>query len=325
MKMLVLTKKDVEKVLTMKDAFQVVENAYSIYSKNAYHMPPRTFEKVEDENTYMLMPCFAENSLGLKVVSTFPTNREIQEDVTNGVILLNDYKTGKIKALMDGTYVTAVKTGAVSGVTMKYFKPTATSIGVIGTGLQGMYQLLAAVEVLDINNVYLYNREIETAESFVQEISKLIDASIEIEICDSNETLVEKSEVVVTTTTAPVPVISEDSSLYGNKLFIGVGAYKVNMRELPQALFESATHLFIDSEDGKREVGDIIDPIENKWIDEKNVVLISDLLAGKMTVDLNPTEPIIFKTISMSLFDTVFGNHIYHEAVKKGIGKTIEM
>ena len=323
--MLLLSEKDVKNSLSMNEAINVMENALFKYASQDFVQPDRTFTTVKDENTFMLMPCFVDDCIGLKVVTTYPTNRGTNSPVTQGVVFINDIETGDPLALINGTFLTTIKTGAVSGVAMRHFKKDAKSVGLIGTGLQGFYQLIAAQSATSVEKIYLYDRSPESIQSFIEKFQEVSKNDVEIIAVTEKEELIRNSEIIITATTSPSPVLPEDNGeLYKNKLVIGVGSYKTHMRELPQTLFEQADYYYIDSEQGKLEVGDIIDPIKNGWVKEEQVVLLSDVLAGKKQAP-ETDNPIVFKTISMALFDAVIGNYVYKKAKELGIGQQFDL
>ena len=311
--------------LSMSNAIDVMEQAFITYTKQDFIMPERMFSQVKEEDTFSLMPCYVDDCIGLKVVTSFPSNNGRGEPVTQGVIMINDRETGKPLSLMNGTLLTAIKTAAVSGVAMRYFKSEATTIGLIGTGLQGLYQLLAAIESTKVEKIYVYNRTPEKIASFKEDFYKLTNQDVEVIAANNIEQLIQHSEIIITATTSLTPVIPNDASLYKGKLVVGVGSYKENMRELPEKLFRSAPYYVIDSEDGKKECGDIIDPIQNGWVSETNVVLLSDLLIGNKKYESSSEEPIVFKTVSMALFDALIGNYVFKKAREQNVGVVVEL
>ncbi|MFC2947649.1 ornithine cyclodeaminase family protein [Virgibacillus sediminis] len=323
--MLILSENDVKQSLSMREAIDVMEQAFITYAKQDFIMPDRIFSQVKEEDTFLLMPCYVDDCIGLKAVTSFPSNNERSEPVTQGVIMINDRETGTPIGLMDGTLLTAIKTAAVSGVAMRYFKKEATTIGLIGTGLQGLYQLLAAIESTEAEKIYVYNRTPEKIEPFKKEFHKLTNQTVEVVTSDTVEQLIHNSEIIITATTSLSPVIPNDATLYKGKLVVGVGSYKENMRELPEELFKSAAYYVIDSEDGKRECGDIIDPIQSGWVENKNIVLLSDLIIGNRNYEPSSEEPIIFKTVSMALFDALIGNYVYKKAQEQNVGVVVEI
>ena len=322
--MLLLSENDIKNSLSMNEAIGVIEEAFHKYAEQNFVQPDRIFSTVKNENTLLLMPCFVDDCIGLKVVTAYPSNRGTSSPVTQGLVLIHDIETGDSLALLNGTFLTTLKTGAVTGVAMRHFKKDAKTVGLVGTGLQGYYQLIAAQEATSVETVYLYNRSPEAVASFIQKF-RTVSKDIEIIAVTVIEDLIRNSEIIITATTSVSPVLPEDmGELYKNKLIIGVGSYKSNMRELPQSLFEQADCYYIDSEQGKTECGDIIDPLKNGWVKENQVVLLSDVLAGNRQVPQNE-NPIVFKTVSMALFDAYIGNTVYKKAKELGIGQSFEL
>lgn len=324
--LLLLSGADVEKSLQMEDAIGVIEDALIKYAHNQYVMPDRTFSQVNDEDTLLIMPCFVDDCIGLKVVTSYPSNRSTDSPVTQGLVMINDLKTGDPLAIINGTILTAIKTAAVSGVGIKYLKNKAKTVGLVGTGLQGLYQLLAAEAVTPVETIYLYNRSPEKIRSFIDKYRSISKNNTEIIVVSDLLELINKSEVIITATTSLTPVLPNEAEIYENKLIVGVGSYKSNMRELPQKLFEEADYYFIDSEKGKEECGDIIDPIKNGWLQEEQVILLSELIIGNMKLEsFQNNSPIIFKTVNMALFDASIGNFVYKKAKSMEIGQEFEI
>lgn len=318
--MYIINEKSVQEAVNMDEAIQVIEKALIKYHHEEYKQPERTFSRIEDENNLLIMPCFVDDCVSLKVVTSYPSNGDLNSNipVTQGTVLIHDIKTGTPLSLINGATMTAIKTGAVSGVAMKHFQSGATTVGLVGTGLQGIYQLLAAISTTNVDTIYLYNRTFEKIQPFIDEMRALTDKDINfVPVVDVRE-LIEKSIIIITATTSLTPVLPNEN-IYENKLIVAVGSYKENMRELPEKLFTGAEFFYIDSSDGKRECGDIMTPLANGWIKEENVVLLSEIVTSHKQKHGN-TEPIIFKSVSMALFDAMIGNYIYKKATNNNLG-----
>lgn len=323
--MLILSKKDIEQSITMNEAIDVMEKAFVEYAKGNYVMPERLFVKVEEDDTLLIMTSAVGDSIGTKIVTSYPSNTGTEEPVTQGFITVNNRYNGKTLSLMDGTLLTAIKTAAVSGVAMRVFKQGAKSVGLVGTGLQGLYQLIAALETTSVEKVYVYNRSQEKIPAFIEEFRELSGSDVEVIIAENNVELVTVSDIIITATTSNHPVIPDEAELYDGKLVIGVGSFNKHMRELPEALFRNAPYYFIDSEKGKEECGDIIDPIAKGWIDENRVVLMSELLTNNFTGKIDANKPIVFKTVSMALFDTLIGEYVYQKCKQLNLGINVDL
>src|SRR5690625_4213277 len=96
----------------MKDMIDGIEQAYDIYEKNAFEMPVRS-QVQDDQNTLLLMPCLTEDYITTKLVTVFPENKDIP--TIHGLVVLNCNQTGQVKGLIDGAYLTGIRTGAIGG------------------------------------------------------------------------------------------------------------------------------------------------------------------------------------------------------------------
>ena len=135
---LFLTRKDVEACLTMDDTLEAVERAFKEHGQGTTNMPVRSGIRLEKANGITLfMPAYVETmgAIGIKVVSVYPDNpSRYSLPTTLGVVLLTDPRNGELLAIMDGTFLTAMRTGAAGGVATKYLaRKDAEEVGIIGS------------------------------------------------------------------------------------------------------------------------------------------------------------------------------------------------
>lgn len=137
---LVLTNKDIQKLLSMKDALMVVEEAFKAQGAGKTQMPAKIYIKLHQYNGDLrAMPAFIETSraCGMKWVSVYPDNRQKGLPTTIATIILNDARTGFPLAIMDGTYITKMRTGAAGGIAAKYLARKDSKIAaLVGCGAQ---------------------------------------------------------------------------------------------------------------------------------------------------------------------------------------------
>ena len=117
--MLLLNKKDIEKSVDLDGMMDQIEEAYKIFESGAYYMPPRPTVE-HDNKTLIYMPCYTKDSLGTKMLTIFPENVSLGLPSIDGLVLMNDPKTGKPLAILDGQTVSAYRTGAVGGVGIRH-------------------------------------------------------------------------------------------------------------------------------------------------------------------------------------------------------------
>lgn len=169
---LVLTKSDMESVLTMKENIQVLEQAFKEYAEGNVKMPLRSTIVLDEFRGRMsFMPAYVGGdvkALGIKVVSGYddnPTKHNLP--FIQGTVLLYDARTGTLLSMMDGAYLTGIRTGATSGVATKYMaRKDAENVGIFGAGVQGETHLLAMCEVRNISKVVVFDVSRQKANAF---------------------------------------------------------------------------------------------------------------------------------------------------------------
>lgn len=279
-----------------------------------YIMPKRMHLDHKDD-TFLLMPCITDEYWSTKLVSFCPNNKMAGLPSINGILVLTSAKTGEPLALMDGSIITAMRTAAVSAVGIQNLAPVNSStLGIVGTGLQGIYQAIFACSVRKIEKIWAYDKIESNLKRFTNQVSsKFPDIDI-IYAKDSSE-VVKNSEVVISATNSQTPVFPDEKELFTGKTFIGIGSYKKDCREFPEQLFKQIDQIFIDTPDGKKESGDLITPVVNNWIAEENIYPIASLLAGEISITPNPTR--VYKTVGSGIYDLFAAKLIYEKHFQK--------
>lgn len=320
--MLYLGQRDIENLVSFDELMDSIELAFKTYQKKNFKMPDRIHVH-RGEDTVLYMPCFTDSIFGTKILTVFPKNTEKKIPAIQGVMLLNDVETGKPIAMIDGASLTAYRTGAVGGVGVRHTTGAkCQSVGLVGAGVQGFYQLLFTAKARNINTIYIFDIFKEKLEAFKEKLSEKLP-NIEINIVNDIKELVEKSEIIITTTTSNKPVLPNNESLFKGKHIIAIGSYKPDMRELPEGLFRSLESVYIDTNFAKEESGDIITPIKNDWIKEEQIKTFSELLINKKNELNMDGSTTLFKSVGMALFDLVVSEVIYIKAISNGVGQII--
>ncbi len=301
-----------------------IEDSYRIYEENKFHMPPRIHKDFRNK-TLLYMPCFIEGIFGTKILTVFPENRERNKPVIDGIMLLNDYNTGEPLAMIDGKYLTALRTGAVGGVGVRHTTPDSiNSVGLVGAGVQGFYQLLYACKARNIEKIKVFDMFKDKIPSFINKLKEELP-TIEITKADSIEELLKESELIITTTTANDPVLPENKEMLKGKHFIGIGSYKPNMREYPEAIFSLLDEIYIDTEDALEETGDLLYPLNNEIFKRDNIRHFSNYLISEGNKDKIKGKTTFFKSVGMALFDITVSKLIYKNAKEAGVGQRITL
>jgi ornithine cyclodeaminase/alanine dehydrogenase-like protein (mu-crystallin family) len=270
---------------------------------------PKRMHLDHNNDTFLLMPCITDDYWSTKLVSFCPGNKESGRPSIYGTVVLNNSKTGEPLAVLDGITVTAMRTAAVTAAGIKILSPAnSRSLGIVGTGTQGVYQALFACSVRKINVITAYDHNKDSLIRFRDEINfKFPDIKISV-AADSDE-VAKKSEVIITATNSKNPVFTNKKELFSGKTFIGIGSYKPDCMEFPEQLFRQVDQIFVDTTDGKNESGDLINPVKNKWIKEENIYPMGMLISGN--IGLSPNQTRLFKTVGSAVFDLYAAKLIY--------------
>ncbi len=315
-----LNPQTLQQILSPLEVITAVEKAMMLYETKDYFMPPRPhFDR--GENTTLLMPCFTPTSFGTKLVSVFPRNVHRNLAAIQGLMVLNSAETGEALAIMDAGTLTALRTAAIGAVSIKYLaKKEVSSLGIIGTGKQGVEQAVFAAQIRNIQDIWLCNRSKERLEGAYLQLKKRLP-NIRLHLAKNAEQLLQNVEVVITATNAENPVLPNDASLLEGKHFVGIGSFKPSMREFPQALFPLLEEVYTDTAHALEECGDLAIPLAKGWIQESQVSQLGKVIAGKKEVIENATT--FYKSVGMALFDVVVAEEIYRKACVLELGQDL--
>jgi len=322
--MLCLNETEISQAAELEDITAAVEAALILYEKKEFKMPMRMHADYRG-NTLLLMPCFTKERFSTKLVSLFPENVGKNLPVLMGTVILNDGKTGEPLALLNGAKLTALRTGAVGGVGVRYLtSPDVQSLGIVGAGVQGLHQALFACRERPISRVFVYDQLPEKAYSLIQKLANLLPG-VTIYQANSGEELLKECELIITATNATEPVFPDNRELLRGKHFIGIGSYKPDMREFPESLFKLLDEIFVDTEHAAEESGDLIDPLKYNWLKREQVLTLGKLIMGKKKIKPASGKTILFKSVGMALFDLMAADLIYQKALQKDLGTRIEL
>lgn len=320
--MLVINEQDISRAVSINPLVDVMEQVFVTYESGDFLMPDRMHVH-DDQNTLLVMPCFARESFGTKLVSVFPGNSESSLPVIQGIVVLNSRQTGEPVAILNGPKLTAMRTAAVGSVAIRHLSPEkAETLGIIGAGVQGFHQALFACSQIPFKKVSVFSRHSGPMERFRDELAPLIP-NVSITMASSVRNLVEESQVIITATSSSEPVLPDDEQLLAEKCFIGVGSFKPEMREFSQALFKTVSQVFIDTAFAIKESGDLAIPLRENWIKAEQVCTLAKLITGK--AKRNPSPTTCFKSVGMALFDLFAAEYVYTQSIEKGLGTRIDI
>jgi alanine dehydrogenase len=238
-----------------------------------------------------------------------------------------DAVTGRPVALMDGTYLTALRTGAASGVATELLaRPDARVAAVFGAGAQARTQLEAVCTVRPIDRVRVYDTSREAATAYAEEMrTHGQPIPPDIAVAASAAEAVRDADVICTATTATTPVFS-DADLKPGVHVNAIGAYTPEMQEIPAETVARAT-IVVDSRSASlAEAGDLIIPLRSGLISEDSIRgEIGQVAAGQIPGRLSPDEVTFFKSVGVAVQDVAVADLVLQRAVSLGLGMEVEL
>ena len=324
MKTRLLSRKDIESFFTMKMCMEAVENAFADLATGNATMPQRTPITVPDKHGLALfMPAHIKSlgALGAKVVTVYKDNAAKHNLPTVlGTIILLDEDTGFPVALMEGGYLTAMRTGAVSGVATKYMaRPETRVAALFGTGVQAFTQVLGVHEARPLTKLFVYSLDrVEARRSFADRITAKI--GVPVHLADDPAAVVAQADIVILATTASAPVLDGRWLKPGTHIN-GVGSHAPSARELDTLTIQKSRVVCDSTAACKAEAGDLIIPAQaGEWGWDKVAGDLGGVIIGKVPGRTTPEEITLFKSVGLAVQDMSAARFVFNEAVKRNIG-----
>lgn len=326
--MLILSAADVRRAAPMPAAIDAVASAFAQLSAGLAAVPLRVpiGQAQHDSHTFFMPALLAENSaLGLKVVSVFPYNQERYGlPSIHALVMLFDAGTGVPLAAMDGTYLTALRTGASAGVATRVLaRPGARVLAMFGAGAQAPYQVQAVCAVRPIERVVVVNRSRARAEQLLGTLHSL-GIPADCTIADSARAALAEADVVCCATSAPTPLF-DDADVRPGTHINGVGAYTPALAEVPPATIARA-YVAVDQQAAAwAEAGDLIQARAAGVLDAARVVEIGAIVAGLVPGRRDDAQITFFKSVGNAVQDVAVGQLALSEARRLGLGTEVAL
>lgn len=328
--MLLLSKQDIRKSVTMKDMIEAVQKAFIMMSEERCQVPLRTVISHPDgESSFLFMPAYAAemDAAAVKVVDIFPGNIDKGLSSAPGQILLIDGDTGYVSALLDGTCVTQLRTGASTGAAFEALaKKTCRKGALIGTGGQAMAQLEAMLAVRRLEEVSIYDLNEERRLSFAVRAEEIFSSDAEynnvrITAAATSDECIDDADLIITVTPSAVPVF-DGAKVKPGATVSAVGTYEPHKHELDSGLLPRAAKIVCDWKDAVlSESGDLLIPIAEGLICKEDIFgNLGDILSGKLPGRENDEEIIVYETVGIAMQDLAAAKAIYDKALAKGAG-----
>ncbi len=324
---LLLSLDDVQSVLAMGPCIDAVEEAFRQYSLGNVVQPTRPTIRIAEHRALInAMPAYigGVEALGVKWVGGYLGNPALGLPVVQAIIILNDGTNMSPLAVMNGTYITAVRTGAAAGVATRHLaRADAATAGIIGAGVQAKTQLEAVCAVRPITSARVYDVFPEAAAKFAAEMSARL--GITVTAAATAEEAVRGVDVICTASTSKTPVVLGEWLKAGAHIN-GIGSHSTDARELDTASVVRSRVIVDTMDAAMAEAGDILMPIAEGAITADHIAgELGDVITGKIPGRSSETEITLFKSQGLAIQDVATAQLVYKAAVAQGIGVEVNL
>ncbi len=328
--MLVLGAQDIREIFPMKDAIEADKKAFLLHSRGETEVPVRISFSVRNDDKSQFMPAFVKgdvNRVGIKIVSTFMDNPGRGLPVVTAQVLLLCPETGMVCAMMDGTEVTKIRTGAISGAATDILAREDAKVGALfGTGAQAASQLEAMLTARKLEEVRVFDKNPEWIRGFIDRCAPLAESfGTRLVEAVSPKGAVDQADVITAVTTSKTPVFDGRDVKEGAHVN-GVGSYTPQARELDFELIDRS-RVYVDNREAVlAEAGDFLIPMgEGKYSAERIMGELGEVLDGKIAGRMGPRDITVMKTVGYAVLDVVAAYRIYSRAMQLGRGRELDI
>ena len=322
MRIRLLTGEDVRAAITMQEAIEAMADAFGQLSDGRARVPLRIHQETGSGVT-LLMSAYlpAAQDVGVKIASVYPDNVQQRLPLIHALIVLLDSRTGAPSALMDGTYLTALRTGAATGLATRLLaRENAAVVALFGAGAQARTQLEAVRAVREIREVRLVSRTPESAQRLAAELS-----GVEVRVTENRAAAVRGADIIIAATNSASPVFDAEDVEPGTHIN-GIGSYTPTMQEVDVTALHGWKIVVDSREAALREAGDLIVPIREGRLAPKDIAAeLGEIVNGQSPGRTSDAEITFFKSVGNAAQDTAVANRVLATAEARGLGNCFEI
>ena len=313
-----LTDSKIRELINISQALRVSEKAFKAHGLNKVQMPPKIYLHLDKyHGDFRAMPAYLEEpeACGIKWVNVHPENKKYGLPSVMALIILNEPKTGLPLAVVEGTHITNLRTGAAGGIAAKYLaRKNSSRIALIGCGAQAQTQLTALNEIFDIEAVFLYDCFKSQAEIFLKKTRFL---GLEMIVCPSVKDCLRQADIAVTTTPSRKPVIDSEWIKEGTHIN-AIGADAPGKEELDPAILKKAK-VVVDDFTQACHSGEINVPIARGIFKKKDIhASLGEIITARKKGRTSPDEITVFDSTGLAILDIAIADYVYRKNRRAG-------
>jgi ornithine cyclodeaminase len=320
---LILSHADVVRLLSMPTCIDLMADALAATSRGEAVLPLRLVMRLPDTpNAFGLMPALLGDALGAKVITVFPGNDSTPYESHIGVVLYFETTNGQLRAIIDASSITAIRTAAVSGLaTQLLARKNAGDLALLGGGVQALTHLEAMACARPLRRVRVWSRSEERCNDFVRQAKTRL--GIDVETSPTPKEAVADADIVCTVTASREPVLLGEWLAPGCHVN-AVGASLASARELDTHAVTRA-RLYVDRrESALNEAGDFLVPRAEGAITDAHIRgEIGELLNGSAEGRGSDQEITLFKSLGLAVEDIACAAYLYKRALSEGAGTRV--
>jgi ornithine cyclodeaminase/alanine dehydrogenase-like protein (mu-crystallin family) len=327
--MLILNAEEVRQALPMKQVIVSMKDAYASLSDGTAFVPLRTRLQIPSHEALSLfMPAYMKSdtseALAIKVVSLYPHNPSRGLAYIQAAVLVLESETGRAIALLEGSALTAIRTGAGSGAAIDLLaREDSKVVAIFGTGAQGRTQLEAACNARSIETVFIFNPSTDKARTLAEEMAGRNSIPRDIRVARTPKEAIEHADIICTATTSPKPVFDDENVKPGTHIS-AIGAYTPEMQEVPVETLTRARIVVDSYATVMEEAGDIVQAIRAGGIQESNIhAELGEIVLGKKSGRQSDDEITFFKSVGNAVQDAVAAQLALQNAREMKLGTEV--
>jgi len=322
-----LPARDVVQALPMKEAVEAMKEAFRQLSAGQAVVPLRShLETTAPQGDVLFMPSYlpADRRVGIKIITLYGGNAALGLPRIQAIMIVLDATNGAPLAVMDGTSLTAIRTGAASGAATDLLaRPDAAVAAIFGSGPQARTQLEAVCAVRSIRQARVFDVSAGRAAAFASEMSERL--AIPVESARSASDALAQADVVCAATTSPVPVF-EDRDLAPGAHINAIGSYEPHVREIPQETVQRARVVVDHLPSALAEAGDLLIPMSQGLFGKEHIYAeLGEIVAGHKTGRESQDEITFFKSVGVAVQDLAAAGRVLANAERRGLGTELAL
>jgi alanine dehydrogenase len=315
-----LSEEEVKASLTMEETIEAVEEAFREHGLGKAQMPPKSYLYYKKyDGDLRTMPAYLEelDATGVKVVNVHPANPGAGLPTVMAVVILNSPKTGAPLAIMGGTHLTNMRTGAAGAVAAKYLaRKDSRRVGLAGAGAQARTQLLGLAKTFEIETVKVADVSLNRCNALERDCRSFLDVEYQLstdvkEVCNC--------DILVTTTPSRKPLVKDEWIVEGTHIN-AIGADAKGKEELDPAILKRSK-VVVDDLAQASHSGEVNVPLTKGLLTSVGIyATIGEVVAGKVPGRTDEEGITVFDSTGLAIQDVATARKVHHKALERGLG-----